>query len=963
MVLLAWALLVWLQRASSADASGPGVYAPPEARIVSTGQSCNGQDEGQSERAFAVREGDTLELTCIVKGHPHPQIRWTKTSSTSSDKLQEMNLSNETLRIKNITRQQAGYYCCRAENGIGQPAIFSSRVDVHYLDPPVLMVHQNVGEAKYYQERTTFLRCSANSSPPAQITWLRGGHVVKQEQDDGISVYKPLFVKDEPMVLKLKNMRDRDYTTYSCVASVRNVCGIENLTASFQLTNKTAPPQSRIRDAESLVINPGDRVFVQCDAVAGYPHPSLSWSRLGGRLPPNSCVSGGNFSLARAHREDAGTYYCEAFNRVGDPYRRPVTIVVRTLRQGRFWITPDPYVEDGNITIGRGVNITCQVEAVPLEELTYTWYKNGRVQSSTGHMVITPADVDIHPGTSSLAIINLKFTDFGTYTCVASLNNYAIPNISIDVNISSSTVAPTVTVPRGRSVVTVREGSVAELQCVVSGKPKPVLLWSRADRDAPMPDGAPHTESHDGTLRFVNATRNMTGTYRCQTGRYNGFNVTPREANVQLIVQYPPQVEPVASEIRQALGRRVSMRCAVLRALPARPLEYEWRRGGPVLRSGLVESLDIASLSAGDYGSYTCTVTNEAGSSRCLFNVTGRAYAPEFYYNRSHPIRTVGGMYAYQLEWTQALPEAVDRVKTYKLEYRQVGTLLWRRVTLQAQPLGRGQLHEHVLPDLQRPHSYQVRLTPVSQFGEGDTAAFLVHYKEDPPPFPSYPLDPNGSGTLTPASACQFEENLCGFAADPTGTFNWTRRSPLTRPRRPPNTGPTLDRHNTSTGHYMLLEASNPRRAGDRARLLSPWYSPPWRTHYGKVNKDICLIFYYHVYGKHVGALNVYVRAEGVPDSRVWGRSGNQGNAWHHAAVGIVPLKRFQLVFEGVRGNGEEGDMALDDISVMQGRCERYVNLKPSAGVASPLGRAGRPRRAHAWLVVAGSLGIFLLGR
>ena len=29
----------------------------------------------------------------------------------------------------------------------------------------------------------------------------------------------------------------------------------------------------------------------------------------------------------------------------------------------------------------------------------------------------------------------------------------------------------------------------------------------------------------------------MSGTYRCQTARYNGFNVRPREAQVQLNVQ------------------------------------------------------------------------------------------------------------------------------------------------------------------------------------------------------------------------------------------------------------------------------------------------------------------------------------------------------------------------------------------------------------------------------------------
>jgi hypothetical protein len=54
-------------------------------------------------------------------------------------------------------------------------------------------------------------------------------------------------------------------------------------------------------------------------------------------------------------------------------------------------------------------------------------------------MVITHTDPDVQPGTTNLDIIDLKFTDFGTYTCVAALKNGGIPEVSIDVNISSTT--------------------------------------------------------------------------------------------------------------------------------------------------------------------------------------------------------------------------------------------------------------------------------------------------------------------------------------------------------------------------------------------------------------------------------------------------------------------------------------------------------------------------------------------
>lgn len=89
----------------------------------------------------------------------------------------------------------------------------------------------------------------------------------------------------------------------------------------------------------------------------------------------------------------------------------------------------------------------------------------------------------------------------------------------------------------------VQEGETVELQCLVSGKPKPIILWSRLEEGASgpapllMPDGSAEMESCDGLLRVSNVSRQQSGTYRCQTSQYNGFNVKPREALIQLVVQ------------------------------------------------------------------------------------------------------------------------------------------------------------------------------------------------------------------------------------------------------------------------------------------------------------------------------------------------------------------------------------------------------------------------------------------
>ncbi|XP_041950324.1 MAM domain-containing glycosylphosphatidylinositol anchor protein 2-like isoform X2 [Alosa sapidissima] len=934
-----------------------GVYAPPTVRIVHSGHACNVEEERYSERVYTIREGEILELTCLVTGHPRPQIRWTKTAGSVSDRFQDSSVFNETLHIAKIQRHQGGRYYCKAENGLGSPAIKSIRVDVYYLDPPIVTVHQSIGEAKeqFYYERTVFLRCVANSNPPVRYSWHRGREVLSQGSDKGVEIYEPFFTQQgETKILKLKNLRPKDYANYSCVASVRSVCGIPDTSVIFTLTNKTASPSIKLLGEDPIVVNPGQTVALVCITTAGEPPPTLTWTTGGGgALPEKSQVKDGTLTLRDISSDEAGIYSCVASNNVGNPAKKSTTIIVRALKKGRFWITPDPYHNDDNIQIGREVKISCQVEATPPEELVFGWLKNGRTLRSSERMVITQTDPDISPGTTNLDIIDLKFTDFGTYTCVASLKHGTIPEISIDVNISSTTVPPlffsflvppSLAVPRGKSPLVAREGETVELECVVTGKPKPILLWTRADREAPMPDGSAQMESYDGVLRIVNVSREMSGQYRCQTSQYNGFNVKPREAVVELIVQYPPTVEPTHLEIRQGLGRTVAMNCRVLRAHPSRVLRYEWRLGSKQLQSGHFDSRDeteytIRALARENYGEYVCEIINEAGAGRCVFNVTGRAYAPEFYYDTYNPLwQNRPRVYGFKLQWTQMNPDAVDRIVAYRLGIRQTGQQRWweQEIPVEA-PIRKGELITYNLTELIRPEAYEVRLTPITRFGEGDSTVRIVTY--------SAPINPH-----LREFHCSFEEEpICLFIQDKNDDFDWTRHSAATRDTKyTPNTGPSGDRAGSKQGFYMYIETSRPRKLGDKARLVSPVFNVAPKNPYGLTNPPAyCFSFYYHMYGKHIGTLNAFLKQKGQSasaESPVWTLTGNQGDRWRQAKVSVHPTASFQVAFEGVRGPGIEGDIAIDDVVLEEGDCP---NTPPN-----PEESRAPPREMHIWLLL-----------
>ncbi|MEQ2208978.1 hypothetical protein XENOCAPTIV_021416, partial [Xenoophorus captivus] len=86
-------------------------------------------------------------------------------------------------------------------------------------------------------------------------------------------------------------------------------------------------------------------------------------------------------------------------------------------------------------------------------------------------------------------------------------------------------------------------------------------------------------------------------------------------------------------------------------------------------------------------------------------------------------------------------------------------------------------------------------------------------------------------------------------------------------------------------------------------------------------------------------ALNIFLRQKGQTptDTLVWSLTGNQGNYWRQARVNIHPTTAFQVVMEGVRGSGIEGDIAADDVTIEEGECKDSPpnNLRSFASLPS----------------------------
>lgn len=88
----------------------------------------------------------------------------------------------------------------------------------------------------------------------------------------------------------------------------------------------------------------------------------------------------------------------------------------------------------------------------------------------------------------------------------------------------------------------------------------------------------------------------------------------------------------------------------------------------------------------------------------------------------------------------------------------------------------------------------------------------------------------------------------------------------------------------------MYIETSAPQKPNDKARLITPLYDA---TAGGS-----CLQFFYHMWGKDTGVLNVYLKMGSSDLTPIWALGQDQGDLWRPANAKIMAAGKFQVSVE-----------------------------------------------------------------
>ncbi|XP_031153230.1 roundabout homolog 2 isoform X17 [Sander lucioperca] len=361
-------------------------------------------DFRQNPTDVVVAAGEPAILECVPpRGHPEPTIYWKKDKVRIEDKDDRITIRGGKLMISNTRKSDAAMYICVGTNMVGERDSETAQVTVFerptFLRRPINQV--------VLEEETVEFRCQVQGDPQPNVRWR------KDDTDVPRGRYEIKYDKDD-YVLRVKKASINDEGTFTCVAENR----VGKLEASATLTVRAAP-QFVIRPRDQIVAQ-GRTATFPCE-TKGNPQPAVFWQKEGSQnlLFPNqpqqpssrfSVSSSGDLTISSVQRADAGYYICQALTVAGSILAKAQLEVTDVLTD-----RPPPIIRQGPSNQTLGVDsvalLKCQASGDPIPSIS--WLKDGvSLLGKDARMSLQEL--------GSLQIKNVKLSDSGIYTCVAT---------------------------------------------------------------------------------------------------------------------------------------------------------------------------------------------------------------------------------------------------------------------------------------------------------------------------------------------------------------------------------------------------------------------------------------------------------------------------------------------------------------------------------------------------------------
>ncbi|KAH3796204.1 cell adhesion molecule DSCAML1-like [Dreissena polymorpha] len=539
----------------SGDAEAPSFSVPP--------------------RNVTVRKGAMLSLECKCAGKPSPAVSWIRQTG------ERLNSSKGVLTFAQATIENMGFYTCTCVNEEGA---VNKTVYLDVQTPP--NIETSSGTILVLAGEAVTLNCVSNGNPAPNVSW--------QTPTRGLNLTSPsssgLQTISSTGDLTLTSVQINDTGSYTCTAS--NDLGMATVTHTLQVEVAPVIVQSPV--SQGLV--QGSSVYLHCRAE-GIPSPSHTWSRNGqdiGTILIHSQVFLNNTLLIRnLTTADTGVYRCTAHNRHGTAEAvATVTVTVPPT----FSVTP----RNQTVRVGESVALQCVANGDPVP--TQWWLK-------AGAQLVIDNNMRLSTDKSGLVISNIRPSQFGEYSCVAS--NVAATN-TVSAWLLENDLPLFTVYPRN---ITVNQSDTMTLNCLGQARNDPTVRWYRGQSGdlTPIQPSNRVVISPGGSLALQAVTIADEGWYMCELA--NSFGSVNHSAFIN--VQVAPAISSISPTQYTSVNSSVTLHCSATGdPVPS----YEWFTPTGVLATpratsspGNVGTFVIASVQPGDQGQWSCRSCNLLG--------------------------------------------------------------------------------------------------------------------------------------------------------------------------------------------------------------------------------------------------------------------------------------------------------------------------------------------------------------
>ncbi|XP_045489882.1 basement membrane-specific heparan sulfate proteoglycan core protein isoform X8 [Pieris rapae] len=466
---------------------------------------------------------------------------------------------------------------------------------------------------------------TVNFTCMAQSVNVRGPLIVNWYKSDGeLPQDRTQFDQDSGM-LRITNLQVSD--------SGRYICQTSDGVSTNQAFATLKVPGNDMR-LPTVSISPpiaeyyeGDRIELTC-TTTGNPAPRITWQRAYNRpLPRTTQRYDALLVIENARQDDSGEYRCIASNAAGTRDRTAVVTIRQRPSQPSYQeltvSTQTPTVDEG-----RSITVVCTgTTNVPAGAIN--WVR----QDGTDFLPNVRSDNGV------LYIDYARLENSGVYICQTSAFGVNPTLITLEVRPQGPPVE-TSNITLSVDHLRIPTGGSGTIDCTPQGYPVPLIKWTKHQDSF-----GPGTSQRENTLIISNAQDSDQGYYLCE-GSVDGVPIISTYVYVEIEKREAPRLEIYPQgENYVTLGTQYQIHCRVTGGIPSPVITWDKNRGQLSPHVEIQQNNNVLSfqtVEVNDEGTYTCTATNEAGSTSASATVKVRS-PPEITITPSNFIQVIKG--------------------------------------------------------------------------------------------------------------------------------------------------------------------------------------------------------------------------------------------------------------------------------------------------------------------------------